>query len=81
MNRQNAFDAWNARKSQAHVSGEFTDRVMAGIRRCEATRAEHLTLRLRSAAARPWVRTAAVITGTLLGLVRIFVTLHLILFA
>lgn len=81
MNRQKTFDAWKARKSQADVSGEFTDRVMAGIRRRQATRAERLTLLLRSVAARPWARTAAVITGTLLGLVRIIVTLHLILFA
>ena len=53
MNRQETFDAWKARKSQADVSGEFTDRVMAGLRRRETTRAGRLTLLLRSVAHDP----------------------------
>jgi hypothetical protein len=32
-------------------------------------------------AARPWAKAAALILGTLLGLARIIVTIHLILFA
>jgi hypothetical protein len=54
---------------------------MTGIRRREATRAGHLTLLLRSMTARRWAWAAAVIAGTFLGLARVAVTLHLILFA
>jgi len=81
MNPQEIFDAWKVRRSQDDVSREFTDRVMAAIRRRHATRAIGDWASLQYLAARPWARAAAIIVGTLLGLARIIATVHLILFA
>jgi anti-sigma factor RsiW len=81
MNPQEIFDAWKAQGSQDDVSRDFPDRVMAAIRRREATRVAGGLALLRGIAARPWARVAALILGTLLGLARILATLHLILFA
>jgi len=81
MNPQEVFDAWKARKSQGDMDREFTDRVMATVRRREQTRTVGGLARLRDIAARPWARAAAMIVGTLLGLARIVATVHLILFA
>jgi len=81
MNPQEVFGAWRTENSRTEVSADFTDRVMAGIRSHPETRSRRLTSLLQSLAARPWATAAAVIAGTLLGLVRIAVTLHLILFA
>ncbi len=81
MNPQEVFDAWKAQKAQGDVGPEFTDRVMAAIRRRETTRVVGGLAPLRKIAARPWAKAAAVIMGTLLGLARIIATVHLILFA
>jgi hypothetical protein len=81
MNPQEIFDAWKAQKSQDDVSREFTDRVMVAIRRRETTRVIAGLATLHEIAARPWVRAAGLIAGTLLGLARIIATLHVILFA
>jgi len=82
MNRQEVFDAWKAQKSQGDAGPGFTDRVMAGIRRREATRAaENLAPLLRYRLPRPWAKAAVLILGTLLGLARVIATLHLVLSA
>ena len=81
MNPQEIFDAWKAQKSQGNVGREFTDRVMAAIRRREATRVAGPLAPLRDIAAQPWAKAAAIIVGALLGLARIIATLQLILFA
>ncbi len=81
MNPQEIFEAWKARRSQDNVSREFTDRVMAAVRRRDATRAIGSLTRLRYVASHPWAKAAAMIMGTLLGLARIIATVHLILFA
>jgi hypothetical protein len=81
MNPQEVFDAWKAQKSQGDVSREFTDRVMATVRRREATRVAGGLTPLRNIAAQPWAKAAAIVMGTLLGLARIVATIHLILFA
>jgi hypothetical protein len=81
MNPQRVFDIWKAQKSQGSVSREFPDRVMAAILRREATRVIRGRTPLQDIAAQPWARAAVLILGTLLGLVRIITTLHLILFA
>ena len=66
-------------RSPGDVGPEFTGRVMAALRRRDATRV--IGAPLREIAARPWAKAAALILGTLLGLARIIATLHLILFA
>ncbi len=81
MNPQEVFDTWKAQRSQDDVSPGFADRVITAIRRREATRAMEGLASLRALAAQPWAKAAALILGSLLGLARIFVTLHLILFA
>ncbi len=81
MNPQEVFEVWKARKSQGDVGPEFTDRVMAAIRRRETTRVIGPLAPLREIAAQPWAKAAALILGTLLGLARIIATVHLILFA
>jgi ferric-dicitrate binding protein FerR (iron transport regulator) len=81
MNPREIFEAWKARKSHEDVSRELTDRVMVAIRRREATRALGDLAPLRSMAARPRTKAAALILGILLGLGRIIATLHLILSA
>ena len=81
MNPQEVFDLWKARKSQDDMGREFTDRVMAALRRREATRVSGSLAPLRAIVARPWAKAAALIIGTLLGLARIIATVHLILFA
>ncbi len=81
MNPQEVSEVWKARKSQADVDREFTDRVMIAIRRREEARLSGPAARLRGIVARPWAKAAALILGTLLGLARIIATVHLILFA
>jgi hypothetical protein len=81
MNPQGVFEVWKARKVQDDVGPGFTDRVMATIRCRETTRVVGPLSPLRKMAARPWVKAAALILGTLLGLARIIATVHLILFA
>jgi hypothetical protein len=81
MSPQEVFEVWKARKAQGDVSPEFTDGVMAAIRRREAARAIGPLAPLRRMAAQPWAKAAALVLGTLLGLARIIATLHLILFA
>jgi hypothetical protein len=81
MNPQEIFDSWKAWKSQDGVGREFTERVMAAVRRREATRAIGDLTPRRSVVAQRWVKAAVLLVGTLLGLARIMATLHLILFA
>jgi hypothetical protein len=81
MNSQEVFEVWKARKTQGDANREFTDGVMAAIRRREAVRAIGPLAPLRRMAAQPWAKAAALVLGTLLGLARIIATLHLILFA
>jgi len=81
MNPQEVFEVWKAQKTQGDVGREFTDQVMAAIRRREAPRLIEGVTPLRHLAAQPWAKAAALIMGTLLGLARIIATVHLILFA
>ena len=81
MKPQEVVEVWAARKAQGDVSPEFTDRVMAAIRRRETTRTTGRLAPLRRLAAQRWAKAAALILGTLFGLARIVGTLHLILFA
>jgi hypothetical protein len=81
MNPQEVFEVWKARKAQGDVGPEFTDRVMAALRRQETTWVIGGLAPLRTIAARPWAKAAVLILGTLLGLARIIATVHLILFA
>ncbi len=81
MNPQEVSEVWKAQKMRGDVSREFTDRVMAAVRRQETTRVIRGLAPLRKIAARPWAKAAALILGALLGLARIIATVHLILFA
>jgi hypothetical protein len=81
MKPHEVFEVWQARQAQGDVGREFTDRVMAAIRRREAARVVGPLAPLRRIAARPWAKAAALILGMLLGLARIVATVHLILFA
>lgn len=81
MNPQEVFDLWKAHKAQDDVGREFTDAVMAAIRRRETIRVIGPLAPLRKIAAQRWAKAAVLILGTLLGLARIIATVHLILFA
>ena len=81
MKPQEVFEVWKAWKGQGDAGPKFTERVMAAIRRREATRVIGELAPLRGMAAQPWAKAAALILGTVLGLARIIATLHLILFA
>lgn len=81
MKPQEVFKVWKVRKAQDNVDPEFTDRVMAALRRRETARVSGPLAPLRQIAARPWAKAAALILGTLLGLARVIATVHLILFA
>lgn len=82
MNPQETFDTWKIRKSQIDLGQHFADRVMAGIRRKETAKAARIWRPLLSyVTAHPRARAAVLIAGTLLGVARIAVTIHLVLFA
>jgi len=81
MNPQRTFDAWKTQRSRIGIGQDFADRVMAGIRRNDtAQTAGTWHSLLRYVTAHSWAKAAVLAAGTLLGLARIAVTIHLVLF-
>jgi hypothetical protein len=84
MNHQEIFEAWKRHKEQIEASRDFSGKVMARIRESQVVRetpGRALTSCLGRWAARPWAKAAMIAIGVSLGLVRIVMTLHLVLFA
>lgn len=84
MNPQGMYDAWRKHGERIEVGADFSDTVMARVR-AQATGAEpHAGSPppwWRHVVARPFGRAALIAAGVTLGLIRIVMTLHLILFA
>ncbi len=84
MNPQEMYDAWRKHRERIEVGADFSDKVMARVRG-QATgtqpRAESLPPWWRLVVARPFARAALIAAGVTLGLIRIVMTLHLIMFA
>jgi hypothetical protein len=83
MNRQEVFEAWKRHKQRIEVPRDFSAQVLDRLR--ERRPAGEMSGRvlpfLAQWAARPWAKAALIALGVSLGLVRILLTLHLILFA
>ena len=84
MKHEDVYSSWVQARKQAPIDPTFADRVMEQIivrekpREIRTARWSRLIERITLS---PWAKAAAIVMASLLGLGRMLLTLHLLLFA
>lgn len=83
MKPEDLYRHWAQSRTQVDISPDFADRVMSQIR--HDRKHHHSSMGwprlVRCVAASPWTRAAAIAVAAIIGIGRILLTFHLLLFA
>lgn len=84
MKHEDIYPSWVRARKQVSIDPAFADRVMDQVKRRQASgdsRIVHWSRLAERIGVSPWTKAAALGIASLLGLGRILLTLHLLLFA